>query len=86
MTKKLIDINEERLARAPRDDTVFERAMEVQGQLAQRGQHRLPIPDLIIATCAEDHGLTILHYDAEFERIADVTGQTQEWIVPRGSV
>jgi predicted nucleic acid-binding protein len=38
------------------------------------------------APCAESAGLTILHYDADYERIAELTGQTQQWIVPRGSV
>lgn len=74
------------LPRAAVDDTVLDRALEVQGQLARHGQHRLPIPDLVIAACAEQSGLTVLHYDADFERIADVTGQGQEWVVERGSL
>ena len=74
------------LPQARIDDEVFARAFEVQGELAQRGQHRLPIPDLIIAATAERAGLTVLHYDADFERIAEVTGQAQEWVVPRGSI
>jgi hypothetical protein len=28
----------------------------------------------------------VLHYDAAFDRIAEVTGQPVEWIVPRGTV
>jgi len=82
------DVRRERrsLPRATIDDGVLERAFEVQGLLADRGQHRLPIPDLIIAAAAESSGLTLLHYDADFERIADVTGQPHDWIVPRGSV
>ncbi|MCL4369147.1 MAG: VapC toxin family PIN domain ribonuclease, partial [Actinobacteria bacterium] len=51
-----------------------------------RGQHRLPIPDLVIAAAAESADLTVLHYDADFERIAEVTGQAHDWVVPRGSV
>lgn len=74
------------MPRAALDDDVFERALEVQGLLARRGQHRLPIPDLAIAACAERAGLTLLHYDADFERIAEITDQAQEWIVPRGSL
>lgn len=27
----------------------------------------------------------VLHYDSDYERIAEVTGQPQEWIVPRGT-
>lgn len=56
------------------------------GLLALRGQHRLPIPDLIIAACTERAGLTVLHYDADFERIAGVTHQPHEWVVQRGTV
>jgi predicted nucleic acid-binding protein len=66
---------------------VLDRAVEVQGLLADRGQHRgANIPDLIIAAAAERAGLTVLHYDADFDLIASVTGQEVEWVVPRGSV
>lgn len=73
-------------ARVPLDETIFQRAIEVQGRLAMRGHHRLPIPDLIVAAAAEAAGLVVLHYDADFDRIAAVTGQATEWVVPRGSV
>lgn len=36
-------------AHVPLSEATFQRAIEVQGLLAQRGQHRVPIPDLIIA-------------------------------------
>lgn len=74
------------LPRAPLDHEAFDRALEVQGLFAARGQHRLPIPGLVIAACAEKVDLTVLHYDAEFERIAEVTGQPHEWVVPRATV
>jgi predicted nucleic acid-binding protein len=73
------------LPRARIDDGVLDRAFEVQGLLADRGRHRLPIPDLVIAAAAESAGLTVLHYDTDFERIADVTGQAQDWVVQRGT-
>ncbi len=44
------------------------------------------MPDLLIAATAEADDLTVLHYDADFERIAAVSGQTSEWIVPAGSI
>lgn len=53
--------------------------------LALRGQHRMPIPDLMLAAIAESHSAVVLHYDADFERIADVTRQPHEWIVPQGT-
>lgn len=69
------------------EDADVERALEVQGMLARTSQHRaVPLPDLMIAACAERAGLAVLHYDADYERIARLTGQPQRWIVPRGSV
>ncbi len=67
-------------------EAIFQRAIEVQGLLALRGQHRVPIPDLIIAAAAEHAGMVLLHYDSDFDRIAEVTGQAMEWVAPRGSV
>jgi predicted nucleic acid-binding protein len=76
-----------RFVRVPLDQPAFERAVEVQGLLADKGQHRAAsIPDLVVAAAAERGGLTVLHYDADFELIATVTGQPTEWVVPRGSV
>ena len=66
-------------------ETMFQRAIDVQGLLAIRGQHRVPIPDLIIAAAAEHAGMILLHYDADFDRIKAVTGQPMEWVVPRGT-
>jgi predicted nucleic acid-binding protein len=69
------------------DDAAVERALEVQAKLAKRSQHRaVPLPDLLVAACAENVGLSVLHYDADYERIAELTGQAVQWIVPRGSV
>lgn len=65
---------------------IFERAIEVQGLLAIQGQHRPPIPDIIIAAAAEATRMTVLHYDADFVTIAAVTRQAMEWVAPRGSL
>ncbi len=54
--------------------------------LAERGEHRsVPIADLLIAAAAAAAGLVVLHYDRDYERIAEVTGQPVEWIVPAGT-
>ena len=54
--------------------------------LARRGQHRgRPIPELLLAAVAQAHGAVVLHYDHDYELIADATGQPHEWIIPRGS-
>ncbi len=58
---------------------IEDRALEVQLLLAERGQHRAPsIPDLLIASCAERAGLTVLHLNKDFELIAEITGQRVE--------
>lgn len=58
---------------------IEDRALEVQGLLANRGQHRAPgIPDLLIAATGEVNGLTVLHRDKDFDLIAAITGQPVE--------
>ena len=39
-----------------------------------------------ICAAAEAAGLVVLHYDHDFDLIADVTGQQTEWIVPGGTI
>ncbi len=65
---------------------VVSRAKNVQRMLAAGGLKGRKVPDLIIAAAAELAGLTVLHYDHDFELIASVTGQPHEWVVPRGSI
>ena len=70
----------------PLTDEIARRAVEVQGLLAQRAQHRsVSIPDLLVAATAERFALTVLHYDRDYERIAEITGQATEWIAPAGT-
>lgn len=71
----------------PVSETIAERAREVQVRMASRGHHRAAgVVDLLTAAVAEHHGAVVLHYDADFEHIADSTGQPQRWVVPRGTV
>lgn len=73
--------------RVPVNQPTLDRAVEIQALLAERSAHRgASIPDLIIAAAAEEAGLTVLHYDADFDLIAEVTGQPAEWVVPAGSI
>ncbi len=62
------------------------RALQVQRMLASEHQRGRKIPDLLIAAAAEASNLVVLHYDADFDRIATVTGQRCQWVVPAGSV
>ena len=63
------------------------RALQVTEMLAAVGHHRVASPaDLVIAAAAEAANLTLLHYDADFERIAAVTNQPTEWVAEPGSL
>lgn len=64
----------------------FQRALAVQRMLADKGLKGRKIPNLLIAAAAEHAGLTVLHYDRDFELISSATGQANEWIVERGSI
>ena len=62
------------------------RARQVQRLLASKHQRGRKVPDLLVAAAAEAHNLIVLHYDADFDRISTVTGQSCQWVVPAGSV
>src|SRR4029077_3498032 len=62
------------------------RARQVQRLLASRGLRGRKVPDLLVAAAAEAGGLAVLHYDADFDVIARVTGQPCEWVVPAVSI
>jgi predicted nucleic acid-binding protein len=65
----------------------FDRAWEVQALLVARGQHRgVALPDLLVAACAERLGLTVIHCDADFDLIGEVTGQPMRWAVDRSQL
>ncbi|MBI2704636.1 MAG: PIN domain nuclease [Actinobacteria bacterium] len=65
---------------------MFDRALEVQGLASNKGQLRaFSLVDLLVAAAAETAGLTVLHYDADFDRITKLTGQPTEWVVRRGT-
>ena len=64
----------------------IQRARQVQRMLAADSQRGRKIPDLLVAAAAEQAGYTVLHYGADFDLIASVTGQTCQWVVPPGTV
>jgi predicted nucleic acid-binding protein len=71
----------------PISEVIAERARDVQIRMAARGHHRAAgVIDLLTAAVAEYHGAVVLHYDADFEHIAAVTGQPHTWVAPRGGL
>lgn len=65
----------------PMNDGAYRRARTVQRRLTESGEHRSAgAVDLLVAATAELSGLSVLHYDADFETVAKVTGQPTRWI------
>jgi hypothetical protein len=74
----------ERLATRDED---WRRALDVQASL-WRGERMRAVgfPDLLVAAVAERERVTVLHYDGDYDFIAQVTSQPMQWVVPRGTV
>jgi len=62
------------------------RARQVQRLLAERRLRGHKVPDLLIASAAEERGLIVLNYDTDFDVISSLTGKSFDWVVPRGSI
>lgn len=63
-------------------------AIDAQGELARVGHHRVPPTDLLIAACAHVEGAGVLHYDRDYELVAEHTGLEfePEWLAHAGSL
>jgi predicted nucleic acid-binding protein len=68
-------------------DEDWRRALDVQASLWRGGRLRaVGFPDLLVAAVAERERVTVLHYDGDYDFIAQVTSQPMQWAVPRGMV
>jgi len=77
------------LPQAGMDAAVWVRAREVYralGALPGMEQRRVKHADLLIAAAAEGAAMTLVHYDADYDTIAGVTGQPTRWVAARGSL
>ncbi|MDA0185353.1 PIN domain-containing protein [Solirubrobacter phytolaccae] len=54
------------------DAETFAIARTAQRELADRGQHRVSLPDLLIAACAQQHAAGVLHVDRHFDVLTQV--------------
>ncbi|MEV4410560.1 PIN domain nuclease [Catellatospora sp. NPDC049609] len=85
--KKILALLTETYPWIPVPDDVYRRAAQVQDLLTQQGQHRSAGPiDLLVAATAELTGLTVLHYDGDFDVIKKATGQPARWLAPPGTI
>ena len=61
-------------------------AISAQRELAELGplHHRVPLPDLLIAAVAQEHGLVVLHEDRHFETLQRVMSFTGHRLLAPG--
>ncbi|MCX5378374.1 PIN domain nuclease [Streptomyces sp. NBC_00091] len=65
----------------------WQQILDLQEQLSRRGSHRSASGiDLLVAVTAKAHGLTVLHYDRDFDTIAGVTELQSRWLAEPGSI
>jgi predicted nucleic acid-binding protein len=71
----------------PTEDRHWQGAFDAQRVLARTGRHRaVGIVDLLTAVLAAEHGMTVLHYDSDFDIAAEVLEFEHRWVLPRGTV
>jgi predicted nucleic acid-binding protein len=66
------------LEQVPITELTWTRASRMGHALARKGQH-VPLPDLLIATTALLHGLTLWSVDSDFKRIAGIAPLDLDW-------
>lgn len=52
------------------DASTIEAAATAQREAAADGQHRVPIPDLLVAACAQQYAAGVLHVDRHYELLS----------------
>ncbi len=81
-----IDAALDALRMVPSGDSVQRAARAAMHALAQKGRHRIPPFDYVVAAAAESAGVAVLHYDADFDALAEVLEFESVWVAPRGSI
>jgi predicted nucleic acid-binding protein len=87
--REAVEMSDERRALRwlPSPDEIWDRVLATQLALVRTSQHRsVKLPDLIIAAVAHRHGATVLHYDRDYDVIAEVTNQPTRWLAAPGSL
>jgi predicted nucleic acid-binding protein len=78
----------DRLPRVRIDSEVERLVIQAQRELAEMGHHRLAPMDVIIAACAHQAEAGVLHYDGDYDILAEKTSLVfeSEWLAPPGTL
>jgi predicted nucleic acid-binding protein len=71
----------------PMSNLLWSQARRTQLALAANGDHRrVPPADLLLAGAAEEAGVALVHYDRDYERIAEASALHHQWLAPDGTL
>ena len=86
--RKALMTHFDELPRVAVDGEVERMALQAQRELAEIGHHRLAPMDVMIAACAHRAEAGVLHYDGDYDVLAEHTSLTfeSEWLAPPGSL
>jgi predicted nucleic acid-binding protein len=72
----------------PLTRSVTDAGIEAMRALAHRRRlyHRVKLPDILIAAAAQDVAIGVLHYDHDYDRLAEVLNFESRWLAPPGSL
>lgn len=78
----------DRLPRIAIDGEVERMALQAQRELAEIGHHRLAPMDVMIAACAHRAEAGVLHYDGDYDLLAEHTSLAfeSEWLAASGTL
>lgn len=76
------------LPRVTTDGEVERAALQAQRELTEIGHHRLPPADVVIAACAHRAEAGVLHYDGDYDMLAEHTSLVfeSEWLASPGTL
>ncbi len=76
------------LRAAPLTPAVLRTAETGMATLAHRsdGAHRIPIVDYLLAASAQESGAAVIHYDRDYDLLAEVMTFDSIWLAPPGSI
>jgi predicted nucleic acid-binding protein len=76
------------LASAPLARSMLRAAEDGMQAMAHRsaGAHRIPIADYLTAAAAQETGAAVLHYDHDYDTLAEVMEFESVWLAPPGSM